>query len=176
MKKAGIIIGGIFILGAILLFALTQSIESKKNEDKDKNVVEQVDTELKEEVKVIVKEPEKEPEKETEKEPTETEIRTSVIELSDSVLKMEGLEKEDIVVISSKGLLLIDEAVGQKHGKSIAYVLNTLTDKNKPLKLYVTETVYNSYNTGDRLKVNYKVIKNDVGTEFTLIKKVMVID
>ena len=100
--------------------------------------------------------------------------KTSVIEIDN--ISNQGKEYEEIVVISSKKLLLIDEAVGEKEGKSLAFVFNVMTDSNRVLKLFVTETVYEQFKVGDKLKVNYKIITNDVGTEFPLIKRVTTTD
>lgn len=179
MKKAGIIIGVLVIIVAVVLFGLSQVIE-KKNAEKLTNVpnvkvTDNVKQENKEEPKVtqtpvVVEKPvEKIVEKVVEK--TISEVST----INKSTLGAPYLEKEEIVVIAGKRLLLIDEKYDSKESKMLTYCFDVLTPDNAKLVLFMTEKSYDSYNVGDKLMVKYNVYKNVNDVLFPVVLSVSAI-
>lgn len=78
-------------------------------------------------------------------------------------------EKQEIVVVANKKLLLIDGQVGGSGEKQLQYVADVLTTNSDKLSLFLNESAYNSISVGSKLLVTYKVYTNDVGVEFPVV-------
>lgn len=187
MKKAGIIIGIVFIIAAIIVLVIGNKITMKTGEEISNPSVEQgvidnkenEDKEIKDEKKSEIKE-EVEGDKpivEQNIQPAVKEVVTQVIDkdntsvktISANALNNPSETKEVIAVISNKRVLLVDEQVDATDRKMLTYVFDVMTPDNSKMVVFVTKSVYDSYNVNDRLKVNYVTYKNDVGVEFPLV-------
>lgn len=78
-------------------------------------------------------------------------------------------EKQEIVVVANKKLLLMDSQVGGSGEKQLQYVADVLTTNSDKLSLFLNESAYNSISVGSKLLVTYKVYTNDVGVEFPVV-------
>lgn len=186
MKKAGIIIGVLIILLAVGIFAISKNIEKGKStkgtsSNKQTQVTKVPITEtplptattIPEPTEIVTPEPTVEPTVEPKVEPTEVPKQTSaVLSFTEEELGAPSKEREEIVVISAKRVLLVDEQYGTSQGKMLTYCFDVLTPDNKKLILFVTDVVYDSFNIGDKLKVVYKVFINDAGAEFPIVSSV----
>lgn len=191
MKKAGIIIGVVFIIVAVIILVIGNKITMKTDEEVTNPSIEQelVENEEKEE-----KEEKKEQKKSENKEDAEVdkpiveqniqpvvkEVVTQVVDKDNTSVKTINANalnnpsetKEVIAVISNKRILLIDEQVDAIDRKMLTYVFDVMTPDNSKMVVFVTKSVYDSYNVNDRLKVNFVTYKNDVGVEFPLVNYV----
>lgn len=172
MKRAGILVGGMIILLAIVLLVIGNMVE-KRNVEKITNqnqttevVTEVLSTEQTTEqtTEVVV---EVTTESTTEYVEKET---TKISEIDESSLKdLKVINKEEIAVISSKKLILLDTGVDSDIDKMLVYCFDLLTPGNLELNLYVTKTTYDSFNVGDKLTVNYDLYENNNGLNFPVI-------
>lgn len=78
-------------------------------------------------------------------------------------------EKQEIVVVANKKLLLIDGQVGGTGEKQLQYVADVLTTNSDKLSLFLNESAYNSISVGSKLLVTYKVYTNDAGIDFPVV-------
>ncbi len=192
MRKAGIILGIVFIIVAIVVLIIGNKVtmdkgnvsenpvveqEEIKNEDKKGNITD--DNEKKEE-----KEEENKPVLEQNLQPVVKEVVTQVIDKDNTSVKTinstalgDSSEiKEVISVISNKRILLIDEQIDAKDRKMLTYVFDVMTPDNSKMVVFVTKSVYDTFNVNDRLKVNYVTYKNDIGVEFPLVNFVSAVE
>ena len=184
MRKAGIIIGVLFFIVAIVLFFFLSNIDKNEPDTLDDGVgvVENIEDKDK-----TTKNPENEPEEtpetpETPK-PVETIIEkvitkeiSSVKTINEGTLGEPILENEVITVIANKRIILLDESPDTENKKMLTYCFDVLTPDNTSLILFVTKTVYDAYKIEDKLKVNYEVYKNDIGVEFPIVSTVTSVD
>lgn len=191
MKKAGIIIGVVFIIVAIIILVVGNKITMKTDEEVtntsiEQKLVENEEKEIKDENKTENKTENKE-EVEVDKpiveqniQPVVKEVVTQVVDKDNTSVKTINANalnnpsetKEVIAVISNKRILLIDEQVDAMDRKMLTYVFDVMTPDNSKMVVFVTKSVYDSYNVNDRLKVNFVTYKNDVGVEFPLVNYV----
>lgn len=187
MKKAGIIIGVVFIIVAIIILVVGNKITMKTDEEVtntpiEQELVENEEKETKDENKTENKE-EVEVDKpivEQNIQPVVKEVVTQVVDKDNTSVKTINANalnnpsetKEVIAVISNKRILLIDEQVDAMDRKMLTYVFDVMTPDNSKMVVFVTKSVYDSYNVNDRLKVNFVTYKNDVGVEFPLVNYV----
>lgn len=120
--------------------------------------------------------------------PTQNVGQTTVIEkvvtkeisgvqtISESSLGVPIDEKEVIVVISNKRVLLIDEDTDSTEPKMLSYCFDVLTPENDKLTLFMTQSSYTQFNVNDKLKVKYVVYKNDRDIEFPLVLNVSTVE
>ena len=85
-------------------------------------------------------------------------------------------EKEVIVYIANKRILLVDENVESTNPKMLTYRFDVLTPENESLILFVTNSVYTQYNVNDKLMVKYQVYQNDSGIKFPLVLSVSAVN
>jgi hypothetical protein len=171
MKRAGIIVGVFLLILAIGIFFIVNREPKKANEiSEEKTVTEEPVEEKtpikkeKEEPKVIVEE--KIVEVEVEK---EVEVKVSEIKEIDENKLETPTRKEEIVFLSKKRLLLLDEAPKENHSKNLAYNFILVTSDNKEIKLFVTGVVYEQFEIGDKLKIEYDLFENSNNVEFPVI-------
>ena len=182
MKKAGIIIGIVFLIAAIVVLIIGNKITMNSKGVENPNSEQEVKKE--EVVNVEDKNDNKEDEKEVTDEekpvveqnlqPAVKEVVTQVIDkdntsvktINSTALSNSSEIKEVITVISNKRILLIDEQVNANDRKMLTYVFDVMTPDNSKMVVFVTKTVYDSFNVNDRLTVNYVTYKNDIGVEF----------
>lgn len=192
MRKAGIILGIVFIIVAIVVLIIGNKVtmdkgnvsenpvveqEEIKNEDKKGNITD--DNE-----KIEEKEEENKPVLEQNLQPVVKEVVTQVIDKDNTSVKTinstalgDSSEiKEVISVISNKRILLIDEQIDAKDRKMLTYVFDVMTPDNSKMVVFVTKSVYDTFNVNDRLKVNYVTYKNDIGVEFPLVNFVSAVE
>lgn len=172
MKKAGIIIGVVVVLIAVALFGISQVIENKNavKLNNPSEVINEVDVNNDKEHKNQNDNKSKEPQVvkpvesvrplETVTEKTVEKTVSAVSTINKNTLGEVFLEKEEIVVISAKRLVLVDEEYGSKSGKMLTYCFDVLTNDNTKLVLFMTAKSYENYNIGDKLMVRYDIYKN----------------
>jgi hypothetical protein len=185
MRKAGIILGVVFIIVAIVVLVIGNRVTMNKGDVSENPVVEQEEIKREEKKDNIADDNEKVEETEDENkpvieqnlQPVVKEVVTQVIDKDNTSVKTinstalgDSSEiKEVISVISNKRILLIDEQVDAKDRKMLTYVFDVMTPDNSKMVVFVTKSVYDSFNVNDRLKVNYVTYKNDIGVEFPLV-------
>jgi hypothetical protein len=192
MRKAGIILGIVFIIVAIVVLIIGNKVtrdkgnvsenpvveqEEIKNEDKKGNITD-------DDEKIEEKEEENKPVLEQNLQPAVKEVVTQVIDKDNTSVKTinstalgDSSEiKEVISVISNKRILLIDEQIDAKDRKMLTYVFDVMTPDNSKMVVFVTKSVYDTFNVNDRLKVNYVTYKNDIGVEFPLVNFVSAVE
>lgn len=191
MKKAGIFLGVIFIVVAILLcvFGL-RIIDKEPVETPNSEVVEQtppvetpvVDTPVVETPPVvdtpivdtpIVETPPVESTTVVEK--VITKEISSVMTLDESQLGEPIASKEAIARIVNKRIMMVDEHTDSTAPKMLTYCFDVMTPDNMQLTLFVTNSVYTVYNLGDMLQVNYNIYTNDKGIQFPLVLNVLAV-
>ena len=187
MKKAGIFLGIIFIVVAILLCVFGLKMIEKGPEQ----------TEVIDNNQVVENQPVETPPVETpvietppvETPPVQTEVveNTTVVEkvitkeissvmtLDESQLGDPSLTKEAIVRIVNKRIMMIDEHTDSTAPKMLTYCFDVITPDNMQLTLFVTNSVYTVYNLGDMLQVQYNIYTNDKGIQFPLVLNVLAV-
>lgn len=173
MKKAGIIIGILVILIAIILFGVSQIIEKKNIEKVNKLPDIEVNTGKNQEN--VSNETPSVTEKVVEVEKIVEKTISAVSTINKNTLDKAIIEKEEVVVIADKRLLLLDENYGEKHGKMLSYCFDVLTSDNTKLVLFMTAKSYDSYKIGDKLLVKYEIYKNINDVSFPVVLSVSAI-
>lgn len=174
MKKAGLVIGIAVILLAVILFGVSQFIEKKNVEKINKQVETNQDIEQEPIVENIPNNTVADEPKIIEKTIEKTVERTisGVSTINKNTLGDVYLEKEEVVVIADKRLILIDESYGEKSGKMLSYCFDVLTTDNTKLILFMTAKAYDSYKIGDKLMVRYDIYKNVNDIKFPVVLSV----
>ena len=100
----------------------------------------------------------------------------NVMSIPESELNsLESTHKNVITVISDKRLLMVDEDSDSKAPKILSCCFDLLCPDNTKITFFVNKTVYDSFNIGDRLVVDYTEYVNDNGIAFPLINSVDVV-
>lgn len=183
MRKAGIILGVLFFIVAIVLFFFLSNVDKEKaNINVDKNIT---SVENKGDITkpgVDTKDNETDETSETPK-PVETIVEktitkeiSSIKTINEGSLGVPVSQLEVITVISNKRVILLDESPDTDGKKMLTYCFDVLTPDNTSLVLFVTKTVYDGYKIEDKLKVVYDVYKNDKGVEFPIVSSVSSVD
>ena len=186
MKKAGIIVGLVFIIAAIVICLIafrkpseevvnnTEVIDTQNNSTNNQNI--ENNQVVEPEVTVpIQSEPVVQPEP-TVVEKIITKEISGVKTISEGSLGMPISEKEVIVYISNKRILLVDENTESTNPKMLTYCFDVLTPENESLILFVTNSVYTQYNVNDKLMVKYQMYQNDNGIKFPLVLSVSAVN
>lgn len=184
MKKAGLTVGitlsVIFIAIAVFIFIFinrepkveeNQNQESIESVTSNKNVnqgAENTNSEV-QEAPVAVQEPQV-------VEKVVTKEISGVKTISEGSLSNPSEIKDVITYISNKRILLIDEDTAGTGSKMLTYCFDVITPENKSLVLFVTKSVYDNYQTGDKLSVTYLTYTNDINVEFPIVLSVKSVD
>ena len=184
MKKAGIFLGVIFIVVAILLcvFGL-RLIDKQPEQTPDSEVVQNeqtspVETPVVETPPVVDTPPVVETppvENTTVVEKVITKEISAVMTLDESQLGEPVASKEAIARIVNKRIMMVDEQTDSTSPKMLTYCFDVMTPDNMQLTLFVTNSVYTVYNLGDMLQVNYNIYTNDKGIQFPLVLNVLAV-
>lgn len=201
MKKAGIILGIVFIVAAILLYVIASKViehkENKEDVNNQNSVVNQVNVSENNqnmenvnnqqindsnigsqgETNQIVDNSNNLPIQQQEPQVIVQEVEISgVTTISEEALtKTTLVETKDVIaLLSNKRILLIDEDTKGTGSKMLTYCFDVLpAGESRSLVLFVTGSVYEQYNVGDNLRVSYKVYRNDVGVDFPIVLSVL---
>lgn len=92
--------------------------------------------------------------------------------IEDSSLGNPVSEKSVVVRIINKRILLVDENTESMHPKMLTCCFDVLTPENNQIILFITQSVYNAYNINDLLTVKYNIYTNDKGIQFPLVIEV----
>lgn len=93
----------------------------------------------------------------------------SIVEVpEDTVLNPTSVENE-VMIVASKKVLLIDMEVGSNENKQMVYVLDMLSADSKKVSLYVNGVVYDDIKVGDALNIQYNKYVNKNGVEVPLV-------
>lgn len=183
MRKAGIILGVLFFVIAIVLFFFLSNVDKEKvnvNVDTNKNITENIENKgdtPNSEVDVTETEPNEVTKPvETVVEKVITKEISSIKTINDASLGESVSQLEVITVIANKRIILLDESPDTDNKKMLTYCFDVLTPNNTSLVLFVTKTVYDGYKIEDKLKVVYEVYKNDKGIEFPIVSSVSSVD
>ena len=183
MKKAGIVVGLVFIIAAIVICLIAFRKPAEKTDIPDSSQVSQV-----EESQPVQQEPVQE--EVVQQEPVQQQpiVQETIVEKvvtkeisGVKTILEDGLgapisEKEVIVYIANKRILLVDENVESTNPKMLTYCFDVLTPENESLILFVTNSVYTQYNVNDKLMVKYQVYQNDSGIKFPLVLSVSAVN
>ena len=198
MKKAGIVVGLVFIIAAIVICLIAFRKPAEKTDIPDSSQVSQVEESQPVQQEPVQQEPvQQEP---VQQEPVQQEVvqqepvqqqpivqetiveKVVTKEISGvKTILEDGLgapisEKEVIVYIANKRILLVDENVESTNPKMLTYCFDVLTPENESLILFVTNSVYTQYNVNDKLMVKYQVYQNDSGIKFPLVLSVSAVN
>ena len=183
MKKAGIVVGLVFIIAAIVICLIAFRKPAEKTDIPDSSQVSQV-----EESQPVQQEPVQQ--EVVQQEPVQQQpiVQETIVEKvvtkeisGVKTILEDGLgapisEKEVIVYIANKRILLVDENVESTNPKMLTYCFDVLTPENESLILFVTNSVYTQYNVNDKLMVKYQVYQNDSGIKFPLVLSVSAVN
>lgn len=78
-------------------------------------------------------------------------------------------EQDEIMLVSKKRLILLDEGYGTDTGKMLNYVVDMYSTDQLHLVLPVNAGVWENIAVGDQVQVNYKVYTNKSGVRFPVI-------
>ena len=188
MKKAGIVVGLVFIIAAIVICLIAFRKPAEKTDIPDSSQVSQVEESQPVQQEPVQQEPvqqevvQQEPVKqhpivqETIVEKVVTKEISGVKTILEDGLGAPISEKEVIVYIANKRILLVDENVESTNPKMLTYCFDVLTPENESLILFVTNSVYTQYNVNDKLMVKYQVYQNDSGIKFPLVLSVSAVN
>lgn len=93
----------------------------------------------------------------------------SIFEVAEDIVLNPTSEVNEVMLVSSKKIMLIDMAVNSKDNKQMVYVIDMLTADSKKVSLYVNGVVYNDINVGDTLNIQYNKYVNKNGVEIPLV-------
>ena len=194
MKKSGIILSIFFVIIALLIcvFVLKGSKDKEESPPTDvkvENVQQNVEQQSTQQ-QPVEQQPVQQPvqQQPVPQQPVQQPSQTTVIEkvitkeisgvqtISEGTLGVPVEEKEVIVYISNKRILLIDEDTDSAEPKMLSYCFDVLTPENDKLVLFMTQSSYTQFNVNDKLKVKYAVYKNDKGIEFPLVLNVSTVE
>lgn len=182
MKKAGIIVGLFIIVVATLIcviaFRNTDEVEQVPNQNSQQNYEVENNTEVLNNQEQIEEQPiQQQPiVQETVVEKIVTKEVSGVKTISEGSLGEPVSEKEVIVYIANKRILLVDENTESTNPKMLTYCFDVLTPENESLILFVTNSVYTQYNVNDKLMVKYQMYQNDKGLKFPLVLNVSAVN
>lgn len=180
-KKAGIIIGALFIIAVLFLNWMfngnkednTKAEGSKppsaysvtENKPVEKPKTPQVpSTPVKEDVPTEVTQVDTFDSNETTK-------KTAFKELEESDLGKPVISRTEVMVVSKKKVIVLDGDVATSESKQLVYAVDLLTG-DETLSLYLNGVTFNELRVGDKLKVVYNVHKNDANVDFPVIMSV----
>lgn len=92
-------------------------------------------------------------------------------ELDESELGNPITVRTEIMVVSSKKIILMDSNFGENNGKQLVYCVDLIYGDGT-LNFYLNGTTYQNLKVGDKLKVDYQVYKNNQGVSFPVIMSV----
>ena len=193
MKKAGIVVGLVFIIAAIVICLIAFRKPAEKTDIPDSSQVSQVEESQPVQQEPVQQEPvQQEPVQQevVQQEPVQQQpiVQETIVEKvvtkeisGVKTILEDGLgapisEKEVIVYIANKRILLVDENVESTNPKMLTYCFDVLTPENESLILFVTNSVYTQYNVNDKLMVKYQVYQNDSGIKFPLVLSVSAVN
>ena len=167
-KKAGIIVGGIILVIAIVFFALASGSDKKEpladvETTKSTSSNEEIVNETIPEQGHVSNEP---------RETSQQSVHqgdgsySEVDESSIASLKRE--DNSEVTYVSRKSIRLMD---GQLY-----YVLDMILSDNTTLSYYVSESGYYATDVGEKVSINYVVYTNANGLKFYQITKVTTIE
>jgi len=177
MKKAGILVGSVLILLAVVIFWLSKSLGSSsepKTGGADAPPVSHTiapqpqtgEADAPSVSHMVASQPQSGG---TDGNVVDAPSKT-FLELDESQLGEPVLTKTEIFVVADKKVIVLDGAVGTKLNKQLVYSVGLLdSSNNAKFSLYLNKAGYDTLNIGDRVKVQYYVFKNDVGTEFPAV-------
>lgn len=186
MKKAGIIIGVLFFIVAILLCVFGLKMIEKDGTAETPNT-EVVDTQQGQVVETPPVQEQQQPvqQEPVQQQPTQQQQGTTTVVEKVITKEISGVKtidenalgepiatKDVIVRIINKRVMLIDENTDSKDPKMLTYCFDVLTPDNMQLTLFVTQSVYTVYNVADMLQVSYQIYTNDNGIQFPLVLNV----
>lgn len=183
MKKAGIIIGVLFFIVAILLCVFGLKMIEKDDTVGTPNA-EVVDTQQNQTVETPPVQEQQSTQQPVQQQPVQQQGTTTVVEkvitkeisgvrtIDENALGEPIATKDVIVRIINKRVMLIDENTDSKDPKMLTYCFDVLTPDNMQLTLFVTQSVYTVYNVADMLQVSYQIYTNDNGIQFPLVLNV----
>lgn len=140
---------------------------------------EEVDSKVKSTVEPTVKPTTEPTEKSSDKDKVSEEIKEvsntfEVFAEKDLDTLSKGTSMNEVMVIASKYVVLLSD--NKKDNKQLMYVIDLFTSSGDCLSYYVSQSVYNSVEIGDKLKVGYCVYKNSNKVEFPVIESVSVVE
>lgn len=198
-KKAGIVIGIVFVVIAIVIYR----IGSSKNGDNEvavkvpetTTVVSQVHEEVQKPavkddppvtVDTTIVSSNSGTSDSTNTQPVQTPIKdvntvevhgytkpvekeTKITEVEPEGLGKHGGVKEEVMRVSKKSLLLLDRGVGTDTDKQLIYTLDVTGTSNNVLTLYLNKKAYDGVVVGEQLVVRYVLYTNSSGVKFPVI-------
>jgi hypothetical protein len=182
LKKAGVVVGVTIILLAGILYWTAGNIkkggaEGTKTPSAQISSSEALNGVTEKKITAIKATP-KEPVKETAPvQPVVQPVIQPVIqkhvftELDESDLGSPIITRTEVMVVSSKKIILIDSNFGEKTDKQLVYCVDLLYGDGV-LSFYLNGSSYKSLTVGNKLKVDYEVYKNNNGVSFPVIVSV----
>lgn len=166
MKKAGIVVGLTLILLAGVLFWVTSQIEKKEGRAGEKQsspAPSFIAESPKETREVNVKL------SEDSGQDNRQESGKTFMEFVEEELGKPKASYTEIMVVSKKKVVLFDGSVGTKENKQLVYSVDLLGNNMNSFSLYLNKSAYDMLKVGDKLKVEYVIYENDVGTKFPAV-------
>lgn len=98
-----------------------------------------------------------------------TSDNTSVFEVSEDIVANPTDVLNEIMLVSSKKVMLLDLDVNSNENKQMVYVIDMLSADGKKVSLYVNGVVYDDLKVGDTLNIHYNKYVNKNGVEIPLV-------
>lgn len=197
MKKAGIVVGTTLIVLAVVIFWLSKSLGGSETGGEDSPPVSSV-VETNQGDNLVGEQPtggapsnsngvensgvttdgqQANPEPVVEPAHSDTPVdreptppSKTFLELDESQLGEPSLTKTEIMVVADKRVVLLDGSVGTKENKQLVYSVGLLdSTNNTKFSLYLNKGAYDILSIGDKVKVEYLLYTNDIGTEFPAV-------
>lgn len=165
MKKAGVVVGLTLILLAGVLFWVTSQMEKddrageKRSSPAPSFVVEEP-----KETKTVDVKPSADSSQDNRQESGKT-----FMEFAEEELGEPKATYTEIMVVSKKKVVLLDGSVGTKENKQLVYSVDLLGNNTNSFSLYLNKSAYDALKVGDKLKVEYLIYENDIGTKFPAV-------
>lgn len=94
---------------------------------------------------------------------------TGIFEVSEDVIANPTDVINEIMLVSSKKVMLLDLDVNSNANKQMVYVVDMLSADGKKVSLYVNGVVYDDLKVGDTLNIHYNKYVNKNGVEIPLV-------
>lgn len=178
IEKAGIIAGIVCLILCVVVFTLV----SKKT--KEPEIVEEPPVTQVEEVQNAPETVESTQETQQPEVTTAPEVTTpvqetpkvvdtsNVIEIDEGTMGEPNNKFEILVRIAKKSILLLDRNPSGTDNKMLTYCFETFGPNGENLTVFITKSVYESYNVNDTLLVEYEVYRNANNIDFPIVVSV----
>lgn len=188
-KKHGIIVGVTILIVALAITIISSMLNKKeKVEDMDKQPSLSVSqdagstnsgevkpnnssnkVEVNNEVNNVVEEDVTKPVEGVNSNNADVGSSTSIFEVAEDIVSNPTEVLNEIMLVSSKKVLLLDLDVNSNTNKQMVYVIDMLSADGKKVSLYVNGVVYEDIKVGDTLNIHYNKYVNKNGVEIPLV-------